>query len=889
MNPQNLRRDRANSCFYAAISASSFFQQQRTYCFFSDRWFQEGRLCSIISLVSRAISFIVVIGLLLVALASYAAVPTPSTQFSVFLPEHGLNIGAIRAVHHDSKGYMWFGGMNGLVRYDGYKFEKYTSDPDNPHSLTNNNIYSIVEDSAQRIWIGTDLGFNRYVPEFNRFEQYHRQEKTSYLLSDDKTEYKNKLWVGTVKGIALFDPATGAWDEFENATPDVTGTQAFTVRSLALDRSGVLWSGTYGQGVSMFDVKTKKFTMAKKSKENDLDPDDVIHVIKEDLEGEIWIGSDKGLSRFNRSDLTRELFTMPDGKQPFLGIKVDEIFHQSKGIMWIGTKTGLYYVDRDKNILVKMVHSESENRSLAANEVKSIYQDAHGDLWVGTFPSGISFLNRNNLVFQTIKAADGGLSHASVLSLLEDSNKNIWIGTDGGGITLFENGQPNPVYFKANPDDPRDNRTINDNAVLSLAEGEDGNIWIGTWNGGVNVYDVNRREFEHFSADYTASGALRSNHIWKVFVDHANTLWAGSIGGGLFRFNRDTKEFTQFAHDDKNPSSINSNLVWSISETRKHELLLGTAHGFERFDPATGGFVHYVQSDNSTQSAQQGMIDITVTSIHEDGDGKIWLGTIGAGLIRFDLATMERKQYAEKDGLIAKNVVSIREDNSGNLWLGTHDGLIKFDKKYEKFVSYDGGDGIQGNQFNSNASFKFSDGELAFGGTKGLTRFLPDQVKSNEVVPPVVLVDFKVMNKPVDIFDSVAPFTRVIEYAEKVTLNHQQKMFMITFAGLSYRNSQKNQYAYKLDGFDEEWNEVGSMRTATYTNLDPGSYTFRVKAANNDGVWNPAEKTLAIIILPAPWKTWWAYCLYALSGLVIILILMSWQKRRMAREWRVLK
>ncbi|HEY9606736.1 MAG TPA: two-component regulator propeller domain-containing protein [Allocoleopsis sp.] len=565
-------------------------------------------------------------------------------------------------------------------------------------------------------------------------------------------------------------------------------------------------------------------------------------VISEDEFGNLWLATSSwygnsygmGLDKFTPKTGEFSHYTNEPANPKSLSENiVSYILIDNYGILWIGTGfSGINKFDTKPNRFIHYKHENTNKNSLADNHIGSIYEDKKGAIWIGTFNGGLDRFERGSQKFVHYKHESNNsnsLSSNNIWSIYEDSYGLLWVGTFDGGLNQLNNKTGSFIHYTKNSDNPY---SLNDNAIVSILEDHLGNLWIGTFSGGLNKFNRKTRQFIHYKNDPNNTKSLSDNNVFSIYEDKKGNLWLGTWSGGLNKFNRDTGEFTRYTHNSNNPNSLS----------------------YDR-----------------------------VLALYEYPVGTLWIGTFGGGLDKFDIATETFTHYTVADGLPNNSVVGILSDDEGNLWLSTGKGLSKFNPKTEKFRNYDVSDGLQGNEFDGiKAHFRSKTGEMFFGGLNGFNAFYPDRVKDNPHIPPIVLTDFKKLNKSIKL-------DRAISETKEIKLSYKDKFIGFEFAALDYTNPQKNQYAYKLEGFDKDWIHAGNQRTATYTNLDGGTYIFRVKGSNNDGIWNETGTSIAIIISPPPWKTWWAYTLYVLALIVAVLGYIRWRTHTQERENAILR
>lgn len=820
--------------------------------------------------------------------------PTPH-RFEHISPERGSLQGAVLSIIKDQKGVMWFGTVDGLNKFDGYTFTTYRHSPRDPSSLSDNVIWALQEDHEGTLWVGTENGLNVYDRDTDTFIHYAEdvQDSTSLSSSLIRSIYEDRqgtLWIGTFQGLNKLDRETMTFTRYLHDPDSPSSLSADIVRAIHEDSNGNLWVGTDGGGLNLLNKQTDSFTVFMHVPN---DPSSLSHnivdVIHEDRSGQLWIGTyGGGLNLFDATTQSFVRYQHSAGDDRSLSSNmVDHILEDRRGNLWIATDGGgLNKLDPGQKTFSAYQNNPFDDTSLGSNVVRILYEDNHEDLWIGLFPTGIDFLNRNNTAiahYQANPQNPAGLSENKIFGFSEEPSGNLWIGTDGGGLNYFDRATNTFTAFKH---DPNDSQSLSANAVLTILEDHYGTLWLGTFAGGLNRFDRDLGTFQRYLPDAQYADVTLSNpHVWAIHEDGDNNLWLGTMGGGLNRMDRDQSLFYHYRNIPQDSTSLSSDLVWMIYEDRRENLWVGTHEGLNLMHHDTETFTRYQHDDKDSTSLGHNW----VLSMHEDQSGTLWVGTHGGGLNRFDQETETFKVFQLEDGLASDVIYGILEDNQGRLWLSTNNGLSRFDPSTSTFTNFEEDHWLQGRQFNIGSYFKSQSGAFFFGGTQGFNSFYPDSIKDNMVIPPVIFTDFQVFNQPVRLGDADSPIQKHIHEADKITLRHDQSVFTLSYAALSYRNASKNQYAYRLEGFDDDWNEVGTQRTATYTNLDPGTYTFRVKAANSSGFWNDEGASIDVEILPPFWRTWWFQTLSFLTLLGLLIGLYQVRTRRIRNRNRVLQ
>jgi diguanylate cyclase (GGDEF)-like protein len=819
--------------------------------------------------------------------SALAAAQGDDLQFNHLLAEQGIATGAVEAIYQDSYGYIWFGGTagGGVVQYNGYDFTIHNHRQGDPRSLSNGVVWDIFEDSTGDIWIATDVGINRFDRNLGQFTHFRpaRTDREGAFARAIVEDVNGTLWVGFMGGLGRFDRETETFRMYFHEPGSPNALSSNNIRSMFAGRDGNLWIGTEGGGLNRFDLETEQFEQSRPNADskNSIAGSTVLGLYQTS-DGMVWAGTDNGLSRLNPATGQFKNFRHDSDNPPSLhnNINIVSAFAEdSQGNLWVGTEYGLHYLDRKTGTFSVNLSNPSKPRSLAHNAVRSLHMDTHDGLWVGYFPSGISYLDRTSVVFSTYRHdpdESNGLSQSSVLSLQEDPNGGLWIGTDGGGLNHLDREKGIFSHYQNNPKQPQ---SLSANAVLTLSPAADMQWWIGTWYGGLNLFNPKTKSFKHFRQSTTGP----ADNVWAVLEDSRGTLWVGTIGAGLSRYDHKQGKFLWYPVNPDKPGSFPSYVVWSLYEDHRGQIWVGTGDGLSRYVPETDSFVTYSHDINVPTSLSSDVVD----DITEDKQNRLWIATRGGGLNLYDPQTDSFSRIDQSNGLPSNVVVSVVADDIGNLWLGTANGLSRYTPATGQVLNYSQKNGLQGNQFNIGSALKLRSGELAFGGIYGFTVFDPADFNRNESAPPVEIVEFEIFNRPVSVGTKNSPLNKTISHTDAITLSHEQSVFSFTFVALSYSDPQRNEYAYKLEGFEDQWNYVDNRRMATYTNLDPGNYVFRVKAANSQGVWNEEGRSIRLHILPPPWKTWWAYVFYLLLIIGAVLAFVRAQVKKVDIERKI--
>lgn len=791
-------------------------------------------------------------------------------KFEHIGPDDGLSQSYVTAIFQDSRGFMWFGTPGGLNKYDGYKIITYQNIEGDKRSLSHNQITAITEDITGNIWVGTWNGIDMFDVKKEEFINYKRDPKKSDGISSN---FVNGV-VSDGKGNLFLAAGGGSIDDrgglnifntidrkFINYTQDeYFGVGKIDAVSVFKDSENAIWVGSKENGLFKFSLKENKAVkFLHDEKDNTSLGSNKVTTIFEDSKKNIWIGTrDAGLDYFDRKTGKFKHFKKdPSNANSLSGDAVLAIAEDVDGNLWIGTdNAGLNIFNQATGRFDNYGHDITDPTALSSNSVYSIYRDVKGNMWVGTFIGGVNFHNVDGNKFSHYRQNNSlnSVNNNVIFSIIEDYNGNILLATDGGGLNIY-----NPVKgtFSYLRHDPQNAKSICGDHILSLLEDSKKNIWLGTWGDGFTIYNPEKNTYKHYKNDPKKPGSISSNNVWFILEDSQKNIWLATYWGGLCRMNEDGETFTIFMQNVNDTTGINSNVINSLYEDRMGNFWIGTVNGgLDLMDRKTNTFTHFIHNDAKKNSLSNN----TVTSIYEDSKGSLWVGTAG-GLNCLDRKNKTFTLYTTRDGLPNDYVRGILEDDQGNLWISSNSGLSKFDLKRKVFQNFTTADGLQSKEFKTHAVFRARSGMMYFGGVNGFNEFDPnDNLNDRAYDPPIVFTDFQIFNERVVILDSMhsnSPLTQTISSTNEITISYKQSVISFEFASLNYTSKNKKRYSYKLEGFDQNWNNVDSKNTATYTNLDPGTYTLRVRGLDNQGVWSPKTTDLKISITPPYWKTWW--------------------------------
>ena len=772
--------------------------------------------------------------------------------------------------------------------------------------LSHNFVNCILQDSYGLIWVGTKDGLSKYDGYHFTIYKYEFSDKNSanYEVTALLEDPDGTFWVGSRYGLYKFDPNTGIFTKCNQYTENKQDKKDRRVRDLLLDRSGFLWVVTK-RGLNRFDPVTGSLVRFNHDTDNSksLNSDD-FNTILEDASGRVWVGTKNGLYRFNpdTGDFT-SFKNEPNNPNSLSHNWIEHLLEDASGTLWVTTHNGLNKFDYKTETFLQYLFIDPIEIRNKGSLARKVVEDSSGDLWVVNNDKLVRFDTKAG-TFDAYTITNTYLLKNSIL-FIDQSGGALWLGTGGWGL---HKANINIYKFKHYLHEADNPNSLSYPSVRGFYEDEAGILWVGGY-GGLNRID---RDIGTFSNYTITNSNIEGDAVFSIYANperDGNNLWLGIEGGGLNKFNRVTGEVQVFLHDLEDPKSISDNFVRAIKEDKDGVLWIGTGNGLNRMDRESEIFKHYLSGKRIVEiiEDQLGFLwigtdgnglyrfnrtteqfkvfkrdaqDATslnnnkIKSIYEDSSGHIWIGTNGGGLNRFDRETETFTHYKETDGLPDNLVYGILEDGLGRLWLSTNNGLSCFNPELKFFRNYHEQDGLQGREYNMGSFYKSSQGELFFGGLNGFNAFFGERIVGDLIVPPVVFTGMKKLN------EQFVPERRIHGMEDKIILTHKDRVVFFEFSILDYVSSEKHQYAYKLEGVNDQWVDLDNNREVTLMNLNPGSYTLRVKGANSIGTWNEVGASVQIKVLPPWWKTWWATLFYVC---IFILFLIGFIEFRTAR------
>ncbi len=808
--------------------------------------------------------------------------PDASVRFRQLTIADGLPQNAVHAILQDRRGFMWFGTKDGLSRYDGYSFLVHRHDAFDSTSISGNHVTALFEDSRGVLWAGTQEGvLNRFDRDREAFRRY--PASPSYGITSIGEDGEGGLWIGT-EGAGLvrlpieeIDKPEPRFEQFVHDPENPRSLSNDEVYTILIDARGVLWAGTEN-GLNRMDEPGRSDTGFVRYTRHPTAPDglldDQVWALHEDRAGQLWIGAISGLSLL---DVGRQRIThYPHRYQTFRygwGQAV-QVLEDRNGDIWMSTKSELMRFDPKREVYTYFRYDPLNPTGINSDLPTALHQDRSGLLWVGTNGYGINIHDPRANRFGLFRRPEGRTyrySGFSIYSLFEDSSGLVWI---GAGV-LYRWNRETGAFTSYETDSNRPN-DFGNTGVWSILEDPPGYLWAGTFQG-LYHYEIETGRARQYVHDPDDSEGLPEREVYGVHKAPDGSIWVVTENYLSKMIDGSAGRFTRFRVKERPTEG-----TWTFPSTHQDAqgvFWLASNDGLIRFDPRTQALRTFRSDSRQPESLSHNVVR-SICPDPSKPDTYLWIGTAGGGLNRFNTKTETFQHFREKDGLPNSVVYGILADEAGSLWMSTNKGLSRFDPVTLRFRNFDENDGLQSNEFNSGAYFKSTRGELFFGGIHGFNYFVPDEIEDNPNVPEIVITGFKRLNRYESVRDSATVLRKAVSETDTLRLSYRDNVVTFEFAALDFAAPSKNRYAYRMEGYNESWIEAGSIRSATYTNLPPGTYTFRVKGSNNDGVWNEEGTSLTVVVAPPWWRTWWAYLVY---GVLILVVLVGMRRYEMGR------
>jgi signal transduction histidine kinase/ligand-binding sensor domain-containing protein/DNA-binding response OmpR family regulator len=818
-------------------------------------------------------------------------------KFENFDTNKGLSSSTSVEIFQDSEGFLWFGTIDGLNKYNGYEFEIYRPIINDVHSISNNRINAITEDNKGYLWVGTSNGLNVFDKKSQKFyrinlykkkvEGLNLREEINSLLFDKKNNF---LWVGTKNGLLKIDLNSVdsslfnnlKFKRYTNNPKDIKSIDNNNVTNLVQDKNGHVWIGTGGSDLHKYNPKTNTFDRVNIAFETNQYLDHLPKQILLDNEGYFWIGND--LAHLFLFDANKKTFKKiaPVSQS----IPVFHLFQDKKGTVWVSTDgSGLYLLDKNKGLIQHLMQNQDDPFSLPNNQPSKVLEDKDGIYWVASYNKGINKLAlfKSSFGHHFYKPnGDKSISTKIAQSVIEDSNQRIWIGTDGGGLDLFDDKKGSFKHFKTVAGNPN---SLSSNKILYLLEGDNNDLWVCTWDGGLNRFNINSGSVKRYENDPKNPFSIGQNTVWCAAKDNQKRLWLGTSTAGLNLFDGETEKFYQYKNVLNKPKSLLSNFVFSLFVDSKNRLWVGTSLGlcYVNLIDIKGKIPKNINFEEIKIKNIQGN---RINHITEDYKGNIWVGS-DMGLYQLDTNLKLKHSYSSNNGLPNNLIVGLQEDNNKNIWVSTKSGLSLLNPKTKTIKNFNVHDGLQGLEFQSKSIAKTFDGRIIVGGINGFNIFYPNDIALNSGKVKPIITDIKLFNKRVNAGDTVngrVLFDKAVSNLKEIELKYNEGYISFSFVALNYQNPERVKYAYKMSGLDKEYVNVDNNRVANYANLAPGLYTFEV-IASIDGQWKNAGKTNIVVkVLPPFWKTWWAYIFYFILFVTLLWFVLDYYANKINEE-----
>lgn len=802
--------------------------------------------------------------------------------FDNYSVKDGLSHNNVYSIFQDNSGYLWLGTQDGLNKFDGHKFTTYRSIPNNPNSLSTNNFGKIFQDSSGIYWFGT-YG----------------------------------------KGIDLYNSATHIFKNLSNSLVDSTSLSGDLTACIFNDSFGDIWIGMENGGLNKYNKKEGNFIryQHKETIENSLSNSSA-NCICETSDGTIWVGTGNGLNKFNKESQTfTHYYHNPYNENTLSGNVIQHMVVDDEDNIWIAVfNGGLNKFNPETSEVKRYKQNVNDAKTLSDNNVEYLFIDSYNQFWVGTYEGGLNLFDKNTGEFIHCKTLNGyneELCFNKIEYIIEDNSNVLWVATRGSGLYKHD---LKPQKFKNLIHDPSNSQSLSDNNITAIDEDAKGNLWIGTDGGGLTKFIRKEQKYTHFKYSSVNQNTPSGNRIWSVLVDEQGVIWAGSFGNGLTRIEHRNGEyyFTRYRHSVDDGSSISSNQINSIVQDQNSDIWIGTSIGLNKLIKAENvndytfkqflynplGPINYADNyishlciDSSNRiwvGSTVGLLEFLpkresfkkhplildaisdsissyrVFHVYEERNNSLLIGTESYGIFNYDTKKSIFNAHSINAQLNGNAVMGIIKDLNDNLWISTSNALVNYNSDLDESYSYSFNDGIVGVGFNRSVVLNSKNGDLYFGSNAGLTYFNPIKIVRNVNLPKTVITSFNVLNKPL-LADVLLPYEKFKNKKDIISLARKDYFFTIEFAALDYTSPEENKYKYKLENFDQDWIDVGSNRKATYTNLDPGTYVFKVKGSNSDKFWNDKPTELIIKIIPPFWKKGWFYLIELLAVIAIFL------------------
>jgi signal transduction histidine kinase/ligand-binding sensor domain-containing protein/CheY-like chemotaxis protein/AraC-like DNA-binding protein len=807
-------------------------------------------------------------------------------KFEYLTIDNGLSQSRVQCILRDRKGYLWMGTKNGLNKFDGQKNTVYKNNSLRANSISDNNIRCIYEDKSDNLWIGTTAGINLYDRRNDAFKRFLPSLNTSYptkvfTVYDDiiysiHEDLHGNIWCSTDNGFKKLNLEKNFFTGY-NVPATKNYYASNVICSFLLDNEGSIWLGTEDENLWRFNPVTLQFDAF-------MDPmlkgtSGMFRVILQDKTGIIWLGIyGKGLISFDSKTEKFQYYNCDGDRKGTRGNLIKDLFLKDDYLYISVDLGGINRLDLKTMTFDYCFRAENEEESLKSDAVLTIFVDNEEILYAGTSVAGVSIHNPKKDRFATYRHSgnfENSLIYNAVFKFFEDSQGLIWIGTDGGGVSVFD---PVRKTFKNFRHDPKDLGSLSRNAVLAITEDTNNDIWLGTWGGGLNRFERKTGRFYHYMPNPSDPFAISNPRVWDLYTDKKGKIWISYDYSGMDVFDIKQGVIKKYRNNASDSTLLCPLMINRFILQSDGKMGFAANKGYFTLDSITGMIkpVKYLEGYD-------------VSDVCLDKNGTFWVATSANGIILANSAAAIEK-HNESNGFLSNSISGFLEESKETMWILTSSGLAQYNSKTKKFRYFTDSDGLQGKQFTAYAHLKAKDGTFYIGGFNGFNVFHPEDIKENASIPPVYIDEFRIFNELVTPSSPNSPLEQVIAETKGIKLSYEQSEFSFGFTAINFTYPQNAKYAYKMKGYDENWNFTdASRRYVSYTNLDPGQYIFMVKATNNDGVWNETPTTIHITITPPFWKTLWFKLLTTLFFISLIVSIYRIRINQLKRQKRVLE
>lgn len=774
--------------------------------------------------------------------------------------DHGLSNRIVHDIFKDSKGLLWICTENGINQYNGYKIKQYLPIEGDSTSLSYHKVLKIIEDKQGRLWIATHEGLNIYDRDLDRFSRpYKNKSIRNNYIEDLFLDTQGNLWVLSFGQLFLAKKEELQKSDYSEIEFVHINLSRQSVNAIFESKNHEIWVINQNH-VKKLDIQ-KEYPIV-----------DSIRIVSNgatfsnskvvvDGDNRAWILTlSSGIVVWDiANNIWKHIEAEGNDEIQINSNIISDIYFDKKGKIWIANNgSGINIYDSIQHRTSSIAANISDPKGLTTNSILRIYVDDSDIMWVGTHNGGVCKYvpSKNNFGHHFHKGTDNSLNNNNVTAFCEDKSGQIWIGTDGGGLTIFN---PLTENFSQEKESGIKLRTI-----VSLCCDNENNIWIGSWQYGLIKFNPNTKETINFLKDPKNPKSISSNNVYSILCDSKGNVWIGTLESGLNLYRKKNNQFIRY-RTSRNPNSLANNMVFSLFEDSKHRLWVGHNQGADMIDLDSIDFYAEVPEIQFSHYRHPDKQNAVATKFCEDAEGNIWVGNERTGIYILD-SNLEYKHHLTTDnGLSSNQIKSIEKDKDNNIWISSDKGLCKYTPSEKKFRYYIPDDGIQSMDFNRASSLVAANGTLYFGGINGFNKFNPKHIKENARLYPTIITNFKIFDQDITVCDTInnrVILKKSISETKEISLSYRENFFTIEFASLDFTSPDKNEYAYRMEGIDQNWNQLGNRHEATYTNLEPGKYLFKVKSTNCNGFWNNQEVQLSIIITPPFWKTPWMKTIY---------------------------